>query len=430
VAASVAVIVACLAVLLGAGVWIGFTLIATGAVTLSIFRDMPVGTLLAFDMWNSLTAYELVSLPLFIFMGEVLFNTRLSEAVFSGLAPFTRRIPGRLLHANVVGCTLFAAVSGSSAATTATIGRMTLAELKRRGYDQDLAMGSLCGAGTLGFLIPPSIIMIVYGVLAQVSIIDLFVAGVVPGVVLALAFMIYIGLAATLRAGAVPAQEPRTTLAQKLKALVDLGPIVFLIAAVIGSMYSGLAGPSEAAVIGVAGALVVAAAQKCLTLANLRAAAMASVKTCSMIGLIVAGALFLSKAAAFLQLPAAIADGVGALGLSPIALILLLIAVYIGLGCIIDGLSAIVMTLPIVLPMVTAAGFDAVWFGVFLVVVVEMSQITPPVGFNLFVVQGLTGSSMERVAKAAFPFFLIMIAFAVLIALVPQIVLFLPQSMG
>jgi tripartite ATP-independent transporter DctM subunit len=430
VAASVAVIVACLAVLLGAGVWIGFTLIATGAVTLSIFRDMPVGTLLAFDMWNSLTAYELVSLPLFIFMGEVLFNTRLSEAVFSGLAPFTRRIPGRLLHANVVGCTLFAAVSGSSAATTATIGRMTLAELKRRGYDQDLAMGSLCGAGTLGFLIPPSIIMIVYGVLAQVSIIDLFVAGVVPGVLLALAFMIYIGLAATLRAGTVPAQEPRTTLAQKLKALVDLGPIVFLIAAVIGSMYSGLAGPSEAAVIGVAGALVVAAAQKCLTLANLRAAAMASVKTCSMIGLIVAGALFLSKAAAFLQLPAAIADGVGALGLSPIMLILLLIVVYIGLGCIIDGLSAIVMTLPIVLPMVTAAGFDAVWFGVFLVVVVEMSQITPPVGFNLFVVQGLTGSSMERVAKAAFPFFLIMIAFAVLIALVPQIVLFLPQSMG
>ncbi|MDX2224333.1 MAG: TRAP transporter large permease subunit, partial [Rhodospirillaceae bacterium] len=402
-AASIAVVVACLAVLLGAGVWIGFTLVATGAITLSIFRDMPVGTLLAFDMWNSLTAYELVSLPLFIFMGEILFNTRLSEAVFSGLAPFTRRIPGRLLHANVLGCTMFAAVSGSSAATTATIGRMTLAELKRRGYDQDLAMGSLCGAGTLGFLIPPSIIMIVYGVLAQVSIIDLFVAGVVPGIALALAFMVYIGLAATLRAGVVPAQEPRTTFAQKLRALADLGPIVFLIAIVIGSMYTGLAGPSEAAVIGVAGALVVAAVQKCLTVANLRAAAMASVKTCSMIGLIVAGALFLSKAAAFLQLPEAIAGAVGALGLSPLALILLLILVYIALGCIIDGLSAIVMTLPIVLPMITAAGFDPVWFGIFLVVVVEMSQITPPVGFNLFVVQGLTGHAMGRVAKAAFP---------------------------
>ncbi|MDX2145265.1 MAG: TRAP transporter large permease subunit [Rhodospirillaceae bacterium] len=428
--APLSLIVTLLVVFLGAGVWIGLTLVAVGAITLSTFRDMPVGDLLAFDMWNSLTANELVSLPMFILMGEILFHSRLSEAVFSGLAPWIRRIPGRLLHANVIGCTLFAAVSGSSAATTATIGRMTLSELKRRGYNLDLAMGSLCGAGTLGFLIPPSIIMIVYGVLAQVSIIDLFIAGVIPGALLALAFMAYVAVRAGLSPHLVPAQEQSTTWAEKRQALLDLGPIVLLIALVIGSMYTGIAGPSEAAVVGVFGALIVAAAQRCLTWANLKASLMSAVKTCSMIGLIVAGALFLSKAAAFLQLPEKIAGEIGALNLGPFALILLLMAVYIVLGCIIDGLSCIVMTLPIVLPLVVQAGFDPVWFGVFLVIVVEMSQVTPPVGFNLFVVQGLTGESMSRVAAASFPFFLIMIGFAVLIALVPEIVLYLPRSMN
>jgi tripartite ATP-independent transporter DctM subunit len=306
---------------------------------------------------------------------------------------------------------------------------MTLSELKRRGYDPDLAMGSLCGAGTLGFLIPPSIIMIVYGVLAQVSIIDLFIAGVVPGILLALGFMTYIAVRAALSPQLAPAQERATTWTEKRRALVDLGPIVALIAMVIGSMYAGIAGPSEAAVVGVFGALIVAAAQRCLSLDNLKASLMSAIKTCSMIGLIVAGALFLSKAAAFLQLPEKIAADIAALDLGPLALIALLMVVYIVLGCIIDGLSCIVMTLPIVLPLVAQAGFDPVWFGVFLVVVVEMSQITPPVGFNLFVVQGIAGESMGRVARASLPFFFIMIAFVGLITLFPDIVLYLPRSM-
>jgi C4-dicarboxylate transporter, DctM subunit len=428
-AAPLSAFIGLLMVFLGAGVWIGLTLIATGAIGLSVFRDLPVGTLLAFDVWNSLTAPELVALPLFILMGEILFHTKLSESVFAGLAPFTRRIPGRLLHVNVIGCTMFAAVSGSSAATTATIGRMTLAELKRRGYNHDLSMGSLCGAGTLGFLIPPSIIMIVYGVLAQVSIIDLFIAGVIPGLILALSYMAYIAVVSTLRPSAA-APEPRTTWAQKRDALISLGPIVLLIGLVIGSMYTGIAGPSEAAVMGVFGALIVAAVQRCLTVQTLKTASLAAVKTNSMIGLIVAGALFLSKAFAFMQLPEQMAGGISALNLSPFALIMLLMLVYIILGCLIDGLSCIVMTLPIVLPLVTQAGFDPVWFGIFLVVVVEMSQITPPVGFNLFVVQGLTGESMGRVARASFPFFLIMVVFAIVLTIVPDIALYLPRSMG
>lgn len=417
-----------LIVLLGASVWVGFSLMGVGIVSLSLFRDMPVGTFLAFDLWHSLNTPELVALPMFVLMGEILFHTRLSEAVFAGLSPWTMRVPGRLLHVNVIGCTLFAAVSGSSAATTATIGRMTLGELKRRGYNADLAMGSLCGAGTLGFLIPPSIILILYGVLSETSIIDLFVAGIVPGLLLALAYMVYIAVRASLNGKLVPDEDiTEVTWRDRLVALTDLGPVILLIVLVIGSMYAGIASPSEAAVVGVFGAFLVAAMQRALSWKTLKASALGAVRTTSMVGLIVAGALFLSKSMAFLGLPQAVAESIGGLGLNPLALILLLTLFYIVLGCVIDGLSAIVMTLTIVLPLVTDAGFDKVWFGIFLVVVVEMSQITPPVGFNLFVVQGLTGESIGRIARASLPFFLIMVALVILIAAVPQVVTALPS---
>jgi C4-dicarboxylate transporter, DctM subunit len=428
--APVTVVLTALVLMLGAGVWVGFSLMGVGLISLSIFRDMPVATFLAFDVWNSLNTPELVALPLFILMGEILFHTRLSESVFRGLAPWLGAVPGRLLHVNVVGCTLFAAVSGSSVATTATVGRMTLGELKARGYDEGLAMGSLCGAGTLGFLIPPSIILILYGVLSETSIIDLFVAGIVPGVMLALAYMTYIAVRVTLQPHLVPDDQAVVTWGDRVSALKELGPIVGLITVVIGLMYAGIASPSEAANVGVAGALVVAVAQKALTRDTLFLSLMGAVKTCSMIGLILAGALFLSKAMAFLGLPQAVAEAVGGLGLGPFALILLLTLFYIVLGCVIDGLSAIVMTLALVLPLVLAAGFDQVWFGIFLVIVVEMSQITPPVGFNLFVVQGLTSAPIGRIAKASLPFFLIMVAMVVVIALVPDLVTFLPQSMN
>ncbi len=430
IGAPIAVVLLSLVVLLGAGVWVGFSLMGVGLISLSVFRDMPVATFLAFDVWNSLNTPEIVALPLFILMGEILFHTRLSESVFRGLTPWITRMPGRLLHVNVVGCTLFAAVSGSSAATTATIGRMTLAELKARGYNENLAIGSLCGAGTLGFLIPPSIILILYGVLSETSIIDLFIAGVVPGVLLAASYMAYIAIRVMLNPALVPDDQASATWMDRLKAIGELGPILGLIAVIIGSMYAGIASPSEAATIGVAGALVVALAQRALTRQTLALAFMGAIKTCSMIGLILAGALFLSKAMAFLGLPQAVAASITALDLSPFALILLLTIFYIALGCVIDGLSAIVMTLALVLPLISAAGFDQVWFGIFLVIVVEMSQITPPVGFNLFVVQGLTGASIGRIAKASLPFFLIMVAMVIVIALFPDIVTFLPRSMG
>lgn len=422
-------VLAALILLLGGGVWVGFALMATGVISLSLFHDLPVGKLLAFDLWASLNAAELVALPMFILMGEVLFHTNLSQSLFRGLAPWMRRIPGRLLHVNIVGCTLFAAVSGSSAATTATIGRMTLTELEQRGYDRNLAMGSLCGAGTLGFLIPPSIILILYGVLAEASIIDLFIAGIIPGLALAGAYMGFVGIVGILKPGVAPKGGESGGWREKLGGLASIGPVLLLIALVIGSMYSGIASPSEAAVVGVAGAFSIAALQRAMTPANMRAALLGTVRTVSMIGLVIAGALFLSKAVAFLGLPSAVAEWIGGLHLAPFALILLLLVFYVLLGCVIDGLSAIVMTLPIVLPLVLQAGFDKIWFGIFLVIAVEMSQITPPVGFNLFVVQNLTGEKLGRIAMASLPFFLIMGAFVLLIALFPGIVTFLPDSL-
>ena len=425
----VAVVLGTLVVLLGAGVWVGFSLMGVGLISLSMFRDMPVGTFLAFDLWNSLNTPELVALPLFILMGEILYHTRLSESIFRGLTPWIGGVPGRLLHTNVVGCTLFAAVSGSSAATTATIGRMTLSELKVRGYDENLAMGSLCGAGTLGFLIPPSIILILYGVLSETSILDLFIAGIIPGAMLAMAYMGYIAIRAVLDPSLVPKDKMSATWSERFSALADLGPIMALVVAIIGSMYAGIASPTEAATVGVAGALVVALSQKSLSFQTLTHSLFGAIKTCSMIGLILAGALFLSKAMAFLGLPQAVAAAIASLELGPFSLIVLLTIFYIVLGCVIDGLSAIVMTLALVLPLITGAGFDQVWFGIFLVIVVEMSQITPPVGFNLFVVQGLTGAPISQIARASLPFFLIMVAMVFIIALFPDIVTFLPRSM-
>lgn len=412
-----------LLMLLGAGVWIGLALMATGMISLFLARDLPIAKLAAFDLWNSLNAPELVALPMFILMGEILFHTKLARNLFDGLTPWLGRIPGRLLHVNILGCTLFAAVSGSSAATTATIGRMTLGELKARGYDQDLAMGSLCGAGTLGFLIPPSIILILYGVLSETSILDLFLAGIVPGLLLAAAYVVYVALRVRANPSLAPASvEAASSWRLRLEGLRLFAPIFLLIGAVLGSMYLGFAGPSEAAVIGVLGALLIGTFQRELNRETLKAALRSAVRTISMVGLIIAGALFLTKAMAYLGLPAAVAGFAAGLDLSPMMLVLLLLFFYVLLGTFLDGLSVIIMTLPVTFPLVLEAGFDAVWFGIFLVIAVEMAQITPPVGFNLFVVQNLTGEPIARIARSALPFFLILAAFVVLMVLWPGVV--------
>ena len=342
--AAAGAVLGVLALLLGAGVWVGLALYAPGLAGLAIFRDLPVDKLLAQLTWNATTTPELIALPLFILMAEILFHSRLSASLFTGLAPWTTRLPGRLLHVNVLGCTMFAAISGSSAATTATVGRITLTELLRRGYDRDLAMGSLAGAGTLGFLIPPSIILIIYGVLAETSILKLFIAGIVPGLLLAILYMTWLGIRTSWKSSLAPDETETMSLADKVLGLRHLGPVVFLILAVLGSMYGGIASPSEAAAVGVLGALVVSAFQGTLTWETMRKASLGAVRTISMIGLIVAGAYFLSIAMGFLGVPRMIAGEIAALDLSPIALIVLLLVFYAILGCVLEGMSSIVMT--------------------------------------------------------------------------------------
>ncbi len=415
-------------VLLGSSVWIGLSLFAVGYVLLAVFKpNIPMDVFSGKVIWGSLTALELLSLPLFILMSEILVSARLGRALFSGLAPWVGRLPGGLLHVNVAGSTLFAAVSGSSAATTAIVGRVTLPELAARGYDRNLSMGSLAGAGTLGFLIPPSIIMIIYGVVAEQSILELFVAGVIPGITLALVYMAYIALHQML-SGSQPRGD-RPTWRHRVEGLRRIGPVAALIIAIMGSLYLGLASPTELAAVGVLGAAIIAALTGQFSLSGMIGAGRRAVRTSAMIGLIIMGAALLNSAFGFLGIPRAVAEQIAALGLSPFALIAVLLVFYVFIGMFLDGTSIIVMTLPITLPLITAAGYDPIWFGVFVVVAVEISQITPPIGFNLFVIQSQTGESIGRIARSAIPFFFILLAFALFLAFVPELALWLPGTM-
>lgn len=420
-------IVAVLGLLLASGVWIFASLFAVGMFGLGVFRDVPIDRILSNIVWNASTSPELLALPLFILMAEILYRTRVAAALFEGLAPWTHRLPGRLLHVNVLGCTLFAAICGSSAATAATVGRITLSELLSRGYERATTIGSLAGAGTLGFLIPPSIILIIYGVLSETSILKLFIAGIIPGLGLALCYMLVTATRALLVPGVVPRDSENADWATRLRSLKLLVPVVCLIVAVIGSMYAGIASPTEAAVVGVFGALVVSALQRCLTWPNVKDAFLAAVRTSSMMGVILIGGLFLSVAMGYLGVPQFVAREIGALDLKPFQLIMMLMLFYIVLGCFLDGTSTVVMTLPITLPLVGLAGYDKIWFGVFLVLVVEMAQITPPIGFNLFVIQGLTGERIFRIAQFALPYFIVTVVFTVLLTVVPDLATYLPS---
>lgn len=410
--------------LLVARVWVALALIGTGLFALSLVAHLPIEKILARAMWTVTTSSELLALPLFVLMAEILFRTDLSRSLFRGLAPWTARLPGNLIHVNMIGCTLFATVSGSSAATALTVGRITLKELLSRGYDKSLSIGSLAGAGTLGLLLPPSLTLIIYGVLAEVSIIKLFIAGIVPGLALAALYSLYVGARAAMNPRLAPPTSEAASWSLRMRALADLLPVSFLIVAIIGSLYSGLASPTEAGAVGVLGALVLAGWYRQLSIARLQAAFLGAVRTLSMTGLILAAGAFFSISLAYLGVPQAVAEYIGRLGLTGLELILVLLAVYIFLGLVLDGMSMIIMTLPIALPLVTAAGYDPIWFGIFVIMTIEMAQISPPVGFNLFVLETLTGEPIGRISAYAFPFFLITLAMTVAIAVFPDIVLF------
>lgn len=427
--APISIFLFVLFLLLGSGVWIGLALLGVAYVGMTLFHSGPIGSSMMTAIWNSSSSWTLTALPLFIWMGEILFRTRLSEDMFRGLSPWMAKLPGGLLHTNVVGCTVFAAVSGSSAATLMTVGKMSIPELRKRNYPEHQVIGTLAGAATLGLMIPPSLTLIVYGVSVDESISKLFIAGILPGLVLAALFMGYIVIYAHLSRSYAPAPEPEMSLVHRLSNSRFLVPIIVLIIVVIGSMYLGFATATEAASFGVIGALMLAALQRSLSWATFTESLMGATRTSAMIALILAGASFLSLSMGFIGLPAALARWIGSLGLNRFELIIALLFFYIIVGCFLDGISSVVLTMAVVEPMVRQAGIDLIWFGIFIVVVVEMAQITPPVGFNLFVLQGMTGHEMNFIARAALPMFLIMVTMVFILVAFPSLATWLPANM-
>ncbi len=413
--------------LLSGGVWIAMTLAICGWVGQAFFTKTQPGMNLFSAFWESNASWELAALPLFIWMGEILFRTRLSEEMFTGLAPWLNRVPGRLFHTTILGCGIFGSVSGSSAATCATIAKVSLPELKKRGYDEQIAIGSLATAGTLGILIPPSITMVVYAVAADASIIRIFLAGFLPGILLMVLFSGYIAWWSIRNKSKMPPAEPATSFKEKLRLSKNLIPCALLIIFICWSLLAGWATATECAAYGVVGALALAAWSKSLTWDNFKEALMGSARTSCMIMFILAGAAFLTKTMAFTGVPRELAEWVGAMNLSPYSLIACLVVVYLVLGTALDGISMIVLTAAVVMPMIQKAGFDLIWFGIFVILLVEIAEVTPPVGFNLFVLQNMTGKDSMLIAKAAIPFFFCLVVCIVLITVFPQIVTILPD---
>ncbi len=414
---------------LGSGIWVALSMIGVSAIGMMLFTSRPVGDAMATTIWGTSSSWTLTALPLFVWMGEILFRTKLSENLFKGLSPWMQKLPGGLIHVNVVGCALFAAISGSSAATVATVGKMSIPELRKRNYPEKILLGSLAGSGTLGLLIPPSIILIIYGVAVQESIAKLFIAGIIPGIMIALIFMSYVIIWSLINKKSMPKIFEEYSFFEKIKRSKQLLPVIILILAVIGSIYTGIATATEAASLGVVGALILSYFQKSLTLKTFKSSLLGATKTSCMIAFILAGSTFLSLAMGFTGLPRNLALWIQNMELSPYVLIFVLMIFYIILGMFLDGISAVVLTMAIIEPMIRQAGFDMIWFGIFLVIVVEMAQITPPVGFNLFVLQGMAKKDMGYIARSAFPLFLLMVLAVILVVIFPEIALWMPEQM-
>ncbi len=418
-----------LLIFLGSGIWVAISMVGVSSIGMMLFTTRPVGDAMATTIWGASSSWTLTALPLFVWMGEILFRTKLSENLFEGLSPWMQKLPGGLVHVNVVGCALFAAISGSSAATVATVGKMSIPELRKRKYPESILLGSLAGSGTLGLLIPPSIILIIYGVTVQESIAKLFIAGIVPGIMIALIFMTYVMIWSLINKKSMPTFKQDFSLMEKVRKSGKLIPVILLIVSVIGSIYTGIATATEAASLGVVGSLILSYFQKSLSLRTFKESLLGATKTSCMIAFILAGATFLSLAMGFTGLPRNLALWIEGMELSPYVLIFVLMIFYIILGMFLDGISAVVLTMAIIEPMIRQAGFDMIWFGVFLVIVVEMAQITPPVGFNLFVLQGMANKDMGYIARSAFPLFLLMIFAVILVVIFPEIALWMPEQM-
>ncbi len=415
--------------LLASGTWVFASLMGASILGLYLLHDFSfhrIGMIMGKIVYRSSSSWELAAIPMFVLIGEILFRTDLSDRMFRGIAPLVNWLPGRLLHTNIAGCTIVAALNGTSTATTAIVGQITLPELEKRNYDKALSIGSLAGSGGFGMLIPPSVPLIIYGVLSEVSIAKLFAAGVLPGLLLSGLFMGYIVIRSLCNKDLAPGERENYGLTDYLNCAVLIAPIGVLIVTILGSIYTGIATPTEAAAVGVLVTTLMALVLRQLTWSVFKESLFGAVRVSCMVCSIMMTASFLSTAMGFLHVPQDVSQFITSLSLSKYALIVIVGLFYILLGLFLDGISITVMSLPITLPLILNAGFDPIWFGIFLVIMIELGLITPPIGFNLFVVQGVSKYPIEKTARAAIPFFFLMVLGVAILVAFPQIVTWLP----
>lgn len=414
--------------LLFSGVWIAMGLGMVGILGLLLIEPssiMGVGIV----VWDTLESFVLTAVPLFLLMGSIILHSGISSGFYRGLSLWLDYLPGSLAHSNISACSIFAAISGSSVATAAAIGAIAIPEMEKRGYDRSLIYGSLAAGGTLGILIPPSLIFILYGAIIGESVGRLFIAGIIPGILLSLLFLLYIGIRTVINPSLVPRGEERATWRKRLRGLVDVLPIFILMFLILGGIYLGLATPTEAAAVGVFGSLVMALFTGRLNLKVLSASLDAAIKSNCMILFIVVGAQIMSYALVTAGIPRALVALISGLQVQPAVIFLFLCLMYLILGCFMDAISLMLLTLPVVYPVMMSLGYDPIWFGVVLVILLEVGLITPPVGMNLFVIQGLADQPLGIVAWGAFPYVIMMLFMVFLIALFPDLALWLPSKM-
>ena len=410
------------------GVALGAALGLTGLVILEFFGNGS--TYLALDViWGVFNSFTLSAVPMFILLGEILLRSGISERAYTAFTPVFAKVPGGLLHSNVAVCTLFGAVSGSSLSTAAAVGSVAYPEMSKRGYDKEAVVGSLAGGGTLGLLIPPSLSLLIFGALTETSIGQLFVAGVVPGIMVSALFMVYILFLCLRRQGISPRSNENISFWEVLRGMVQIWPILLLILAIMGSIMFGLATPTEAAGVGVVVAIIISFAWGQLTLPKLIAAIQRSTLLFASIGFIVLGTSILSLSVSILGVPQGILELAINSDLGKYGIFALIILIYVLFGCIFDGLSLMIMTLPIVFPLLVGLGFDPIWIGVIITVMIEIGQVTPPVGLNLTVLAGVTNNEVPlgRVAVATIPYWMLLLLSVVIMTVFPQIALFLPS---
>jgi C4-dicarboxylate transporter DctM subunit len=424
------VVIGLLLLALFAGMRIAFCMALVGTLLLYLEGGIPAFADLGYTCWNSINSFVLLAAPLFLLMGNIIIHAGIADRLYGDLSAWVYRVPGRLLVSNILSCSVFAAISGSSVATAATIGQIALPAQRSRGYNMRLVYGSLAGGGTLGILIPPSLNMIVYGSVSDTSVGKLFVAGILPGIVLTGLFVLFIVIYSLMKGGVLRETRESYTWQDRLVAFRSIVPVALLIGAVLGTIYLGVATPTEAAAIGVCGSLLLAILYRRMTWRILKDSFASAAQTTTWILFLIMGANILAYGLGRVGITQQAVEVIVNLRIGKTGILVALIFLYIVLGCLVDPLSMLFLTAPIAIPVLKALGYDLVWFGVLYVVLAETGMITPPVGLNLFTIQGIAKAPMDEVVRGIIPYFCLLMLMIAIMIVFPEVVLWLPNRMG